>query len=48
MAKLLEKLKDMRDRFRKTVALDMTKVERMRSMNERSKRAAEAMRARKG
>jgi len=47
VAKLLERLKDVRDRFRKTVKVDMTKVERMRSMNERSKRAGEAARARK-
>lgn len=47
MSKLLEKLKDVRDRFRKTVKVDLTKADRIRSMNERSKRAGAALRARK-
>jgi len=45
---MLERLKNVGDRFRKTVKVDMAKVERMRSMNERSKRAAEAAATRKG
>ncbi|GAI23460.1 unnamed protein product [marine sediment metagenome] len=48
MAKLLEKLKNVGKEFRKTVEVDMRKINRIREMNERSKRAAEAAAARKG